>query len=136
MGCPPKIADAVQVGTPLAVLDGFLADPVQPEERIGHSLVLRDPVGVVAAITPWNYPLHQVVAKVAPALVAGCTVVLKPSELAPSAALLLTEVLGGGGSAAGGAQRGGRHRAGGGRRPGRAPGRRHGVLHRVDPRRS
>ncbi len=93
MGCPPKIADAVQVGTPLAVLDGFLADPVQAEERIGHSLVLRDPVGVVAAITPWNYPLHQVVAKVVPALIAGCTVVLKPSELAPSAALLLTEVL-------------------------------------------
>ena len=93
MGCPPKIADAVQVGTPLAVLDGFLADPVPPEERIGHSLVLRDPVGVVAAITPWNYPLHQVVAKVVPALIAGCTVVLKPSELAPSAALLLTEVL-------------------------------------------
>jgi acyl-CoA reductase-like NAD-dependent aldehyde dehydrogenase len=92
MGCPPKIADAVQVGTPLAVLDGFLSDPGRADERLGHSLVVREPVGVVAAITPWNYPLHQVVAKVAPALLAGCTVVLKPSEMAPSAALLLAEV--------------------------------------------
>jgi acyl-CoA reductase-like NAD-dependent aldehyde dehydrogenase len=93
MGCPPKIADAVQVGTPLAVLDGFLGLPVGESERIEHSLVVREPVGVVGAITPWNYPLHQVVAKVAPALLSGCTVVLKPSELAPSASLLLAEVL-------------------------------------------
>ncbi|GAA4455901.1 aldehyde dehydrogenase family protein [Phytohabitans houttuyneae] len=92
MGCPPKIADAVQVGAPLAVLDGFLSNVDRAEEKLGHSLVVREPVGVVAAITPWNYPLHQVVAKLAPALLAGCTVVLKPSELAPSAALLLAEV--------------------------------------------
>ena len=50
------------------------------EEQVGNSLVVREPVGVVAAITPWNYPLHQIAAKVAPALAAGCTVVLKPSE--------------------------------------------------------
>jgi acyl-CoA reductase-like NAD-dependent aldehyde dehydrogenase len=92
MGCPPKIADAVQVGTPLAVLDGFLSGPGRADERLGHSLVVREPVGVVAAVTPWNYPLHQVVAKLAPALLAGCPVVLKPSEMAPSAALLLAEV--------------------------------------------
>ena len=92
MGCPPKIADVVQVGTPLAVLDGFLSNLERPAEKLGNSLVVREPVGVVAAITPWNYPLHQVVAKLAPALLAGCTVVLKPSELAPSAALLLAEV--------------------------------------------
>jgi acyl-CoA reductase-like NAD-dependent aldehyde dehydrogenase len=92
MGCPPKIADAVQVGTPLAVMDGFLADPVVADEHAGNSLVVREPVGVVAAITPWNYPLHQVIAKVFPALLTGCTVVLKPSEMAPSAALLLADV--------------------------------------------
>jgi aldehyde dehydrogenase (NAD+) len=92
MGCPPKIADLVQVGTPLAVLDGFLSLSEVPDENIAHSLVVREPIGVVGAITPWNYPLHQVVAKVAPALLAGCTVVLKPSEVAPSAALLLAEV--------------------------------------------
>ncbi|HKU71102.1 MAG TPA: aldehyde dehydrogenase family protein, partial [Burkholderiales bacterium] len=62
------------------------------EERIGNSLVVKEPVGVVGAITPWNYPLHQVVAKVAPALAAGCTVVLKPSELAPLSAFILAEV--------------------------------------------
>ncbi|MEV0717901.1 aldehyde dehydrogenase family protein, partial [Asanoa sp. NPDC050611] len=92
MGCPPKIADAVQVGTPLAVLDGLLGLAPHADERIGNSLVVREPIGVVAAITPWNYPLHQVMAKVGPALLAGCTVVLKPSELAPSAALLLAAV--------------------------------------------
>ena len=92
MGCPPKIADVVQVGTPLAVLDGLLSLPAREPERIGNSLIVREPVGVVGAITPWNYPLHQVVAKVAPALLAGCTVVLKPSEYAPSAALLLAQV--------------------------------------------
>jgi acyl-CoA reductase-like NAD-dependent aldehyde dehydrogenase len=55
--------------------------------------VVREPVGVVGAITPWNYPLHQVAAKVAPALAAGCTVVLKPSEVAPLSAFILAEVI-------------------------------------------
>jgi aldehyde dehydrogenase (NAD+) len=64
---------------------------VQFEERIGASVVVREAAGVVAAITPWNYPLHQAVAKVAPALAAGCTVVLKPSEVAPLSAFLLAE---------------------------------------------
>jgi acyl-CoA reductase-like NAD-dependent aldehyde dehydrogenase len=61
------------------------------EEEIGNSLVIKEPVGVVGCVTPWNYPLHQVVAKVAPALAAGCTVVLKPAELAPLSALMLAE---------------------------------------------
>ena len=76
----------VQAGLPLAVLgtDGELRrDSRSAEETVGNSLVVREPVGVVGAITPWNYPLHQVVAKVAPALAAGCTVVLKPAELTP-----------------------------------------------------
>jgi acyl-CoA reductase-like NAD-dependent aldehyde dehydrogenase len=63
------------------------------EEQVGNSLVLRDAVGVVGAITPWNYPLHQIALKVAPALAAGCTVVLKPSEVAPFNAYLLAEVI-------------------------------------------
>ena len=63
------------------------------EEQIGNSLIVREPVGVVGAITPWNYPLHQIAAKVAPALAAGCTVVLKPSEVAPLNAFILAEII-------------------------------------------
>ena len=63
------------------------------EEQIGNSLVVREPIGVVGCITPWNYPLHQIVAKVAPALAAGCTVVLKPSEVAPLNAFIFAEIL-------------------------------------------
>ena len=64
------------------------------EEEVGNSLVVREPVGVVGAITPWNYPLHQIACKVAPALAAGCTVVLKPSsEVAPLNAFVLAEVI-------------------------------------------
>ena len=95
MGAPPRIASAVQVGLPLQVLAGYaalLAD-FPWEERIGTSLVLKEPVGVVAAITPWNYPLYQLVAKVVPAIAAGCTVVLKPSEIAPLSAYLVADML-------------------------------------------
>jgi acyl-CoA reductase-like NAD-dependent aldehyde dehydrogenase len=63
------------------------------EERTGNSLIVREPVGVVGAITPWNYPLHQLAAKVAPALAAGCTVVAKPSEVTPLNAFILAEVI-------------------------------------------
>src|SRR5437588_4809156 len=66
---------------------------VKFEEKIGNSLVVREPIGVVGAITPWNYPLHQIAAKVAPALAAGCTVVLKPSEVAPLNAFVLAEII-------------------------------------------
>jgi aldehyde dehydrogenase (NAD+) len=91
LGTPLKVAKAVQAGLPLTVLRGYaeLAGNPQPAETIGNSLVVHEPVGVVGAITPWNYPLHQVVAKVAAALAAGCTVVLKPSELTPLVAYLL-----------------------------------------------
>jgi betaine-aldehyde dehydrogenase len=63
------------------------------EKEIASSLIVREPAGVVGAITPWNYPLHQIAAKVAPALAAGCTVVLKPSGEAPLNAFALAEVL-------------------------------------------
>ena len=61
--------------------------------QVGNSLIVREPVGVVAAITPWNYPLHQIALKVAPALAAGCTVALKPSEVAPLNAFVLAEIM-------------------------------------------
>ncbi len=91
LGTPLKIAKAVQAGLPLTVLRGYadLAVRPEPEQTIGNSLIVHEPVGVVGAITPWNYPLHQVVAKVGAALAAGCTVVLKPSELTPLVAYLL-----------------------------------------------
>jgi aldehyde dehydrogenase (NAD+) len=94
MGAPARIAGPIQVGQPLTVLQSYvdlLAEPEEPE-RIGNSLVLREPVGVVGAITPWNYPLHQAMAKLAAALAAGCTVVHKPSELAPLSAYRLAEI--------------------------------------------
>jgi aldehyde dehydrogenase (NAD+) len=63
------------------------------EEKRGSSLILREPIGVCALITPWNWPLNQIVCKVAPALAAGCTVVLKPSEMAPISAMIFAEVV-------------------------------------------
>jgi aldehyde dehydrogenase (NAD+) len=95
MGTPLAFSRAVQVGNPVRVLRTYadLLTSYGFEEQIGNSLVVKEPIGVVAAITPWNYPLHQVVAKVAAALAAGCTVVLKPSEVAPLSAFALAEVL-------------------------------------------
>lgn len=96
MGSPITFARRVQVGTPLAVLRSYvelLASYDFGGERVGNSLIVREPVGVVGAITPWNYPLHQIVAKVAAALAAGCTVVLKPSEVAPAAGYELADIL-------------------------------------------
>jgi aldehyde dehydrogenase (NAD+) len=91
VGTPIKVARRVQAGLPLTVLRSYadLAGHPTEQETIGNSLVVREPAGVVGAITPWNYPLHQVVAKVAAALAAGCTVVLKPAELTPLTAYLL-----------------------------------------------
>ncbi|NUR50299.1 MAG: aldehyde dehydrogenase family protein [Hamadaea sp.] len=95
LGTPIKVSHRVQTGLPLTVLDGYirLAAEAAQEGEIGNSLILREPIGVVGAITPWNYPLHQVMAKVAAALAAGCTVVLKPSELTPLVAYLLFDAV-------------------------------------------
>src|SRR4029453_18670223 len=70
-----------------------LAESYVYEEQVGNSVIVREPVGVVGCITPWNYPLHQIAAKVAFAMAAGCTVVLKPSEVAPLDAFVLAEVI-------------------------------------------
>lgn len=95
VGMPRKLAARIQVGAPIAAWDMYadLAAEFEWESRIGHSLVQQVPTGVVACITPWNYPLHQITGKIAPALLAGCTVVLKPSELAPTSAFLLAEAV-------------------------------------------
>lgn len=95
MGAPVRIAQSVQTQVPLAVARAF-SDTLarfEFEERIGNSLVVREPYGVVAAITPWNYPLYQVVAKVIPAIASGCTVVLKPSNEAPLSVFEFVEAL-------------------------------------------
>ncbi|HLL35478.1 MAG TPA: aldehyde dehydrogenase family protein [Streptomyces sp.] len=95
LGAPLKLSQTVHVGAPIAVAGSYadLAATYAFEEKVGNSTVYHEPIGVVAAITPWNYPLHQIVAKVAPALAAGCTVVLKPAEDTPLTAQLFAEVV-------------------------------------------
>jgi aldehyde dehydrogenase (NAD+) len=95
VGMPMTLSGGIQVGLPAGAFAdaAHAAEAFAWEEEIGNSLVVREPVGVVGAITPWNYPLYQIVLKVAPALAAGCTVVLKPSEVAPLNAFALAEVI-------------------------------------------
>jgi aldehyde dehydrogenase (NAD+)/betaine-aldehyde dehydrogenase len=95
MGMPLKLSRIIQVGLPTATFSLIpqLIEEVAWEEKVGNSLIVREPAGVVAAITPWNYPLHQIANKVAPALAAGCTVVLKPSEVVPLNAFVLAEIV-------------------------------------------
>ena len=95
VGMPFAYSNVIQAGLPVLsfVSMAELALNFPFEERVNNSLVLREPIGVAVAITPWNCPLHQIAAKVAPALAAGCTVVLKPSEVAPLNAYILAEVL-------------------------------------------
>lgn len=95
VGMPLPLATAVQAGLPIAVTNSYvqLLSSFAFEEQVNNSLIVREPIGVVGCITPWNYPLHQVIAKVAPAIAAGCTVVLKPSEVAPLTAFILAEIV-------------------------------------------
>ncbi len=95
VGMPMFLSQLIQAGLPQAVSGSYvqILDEFQWEEEIGNSLIVHEPVGVVGCITPWNYPLHQIVAKVAPALAAGCTVVLKPSEIAPLNAFILADII-------------------------------------------
>ena len=95
MGAPLALARAAQapaglghLGTARAVLERY-----EFEQELGTTLVVREPAGVCGLITPWNWPLYQIACKVAPALAAGCTMVLKPSEVAPLNAVLFTEIL-------------------------------------------
>ena len=95
VGMPIKMSARMQAGLPIANFANYakIGKDFKFEDRVGNSLVVREPVGVVGAITPWNYPLNQIALKVAPALAAGCTVVLKPSEIAPFNAFILAEVV-------------------------------------------
>ncbi|EPJ34148.1 putative aldehyde dehydrogenase [Streptomyces afghaniensis 772] len=95
LGSPLKFSQAVHAAVPIAVAGSYaeLAATYAFEEKTGNSVVHHEPVGVVAAITPWNYPLHQIVAKVAPALAAGCTIVVKPAEDTPLVARLFADAV-------------------------------------------
>jgi len=95
VGMPKKLAVGIQAGLPAQAFNDMARhlSEFTFEEEIGNSLVVREPIGVVGAITPWNYPLYQIALKVAPAMAVGCTVVLKPSEVAPLNAFVLAEVI-------------------------------------------
>ena len=95
VGMPVQLAVGIQAGLPAAAF-ASVADQVMKfewEEEVGNSKVVREPIGVVGAIAPWNYPLYQIALKIAPAMAVGCTVVLKPSEVAPLNAFVLAEVI-------------------------------------------
>ena len=95
IGAPLEMAEQMQANSAI----GHLATTLDVlknysfEERIGSAAVLREPIGVVGMITPWNWPMSQIACKVAPALAAGCTMILKPSEFAPTCALIFAEIL-------------------------------------------
>lgn len=95
VGMPLKLSGMIQAGNPIRHFKNYarMIREYALEEEVGNSVVYKEPIGVVGCITPWNYPLHQVAAKVAPALAAGNTVVLKPSEEAPLNAFILAEVI-------------------------------------------
>jgi len=95
VGMPKTLSSLVQVGLPLNsfATAAQVASDFTWEQTVGNSLIVREPIGVVGCITPWNYPLHQIAAKVAPALAAGCTVVVKPSEVAPLNAFVLADIM-------------------------------------------
>ena len=95
VGMPVGMSTMIQVGLPkgnFAIAAGLLST-YEFEQQIGNSLVVREPLGVVGCITPWNYPLHQIALKIAPAMAAGNTVVVKPSEVAPINAFILAEII-------------------------------------------
>src|SRR3954470_15081945 len=95
VGMPIELATMIQAGLPTMDFASMadVAERTEWESQVGNSLVVGEPVGVVGCITPWNYPLHQICAKVAPALAAGCSVVVKPSEVTPLNAFILAEVI-------------------------------------------
>jgi aldehyde dehydrogenase (NAD+) len=95
VGMPLGLSRMIQAGLPIMSFGSMvnLLDEIELEENVGNSLIVREPVGVVGCITPWNYPLHQICAKAAPAIAAGCSVVVKPSEVTPLNAFILAEVI-------------------------------------------
>ncbi len=95
VGTPINYSKMAMVGTPRVVSKSYakLLDSFEWEEEVRNSLIVKEPIGVVAMITPWNFPLHQIIGKVAPALAAGCTMILKPSKEAPLNAFILADIM-------------------------------------------
>ena len=95
LGTPLKMSVGLHGGLGVGVMSSYKDIPfeMEKEERIGNSIIIKEPIGVCGFITPWNFPLHQIVAKLAPALAAGCTVVVKPSSDTPLTAYWLAQVL-------------------------------------------
>jgi acyl-CoA reductase-like NAD-dependent aldehyde dehydrogenase len=95
MGMPSPWSRGIQAGLPIAVLDSFV--PILTNYEFEYSMngtrIVKEPIGVCGFITPWNYPMHQMIGKVAPALAAGCTMVVKPSQLAPLNSYILAEIM-------------------------------------------
>jgi aldehyde dehydrogenase (NAD+) len=94
MGAPAWLAKLAQAATGVGHLNETIKvlESYEFEERIGNSMIRREPFGVCGFITPWNWPVNQIMCKVAPALAAGCTMVLKPTEVAPLNAAILAEI--------------------------------------------
>jgi aldehyde dehydrogenase (NAD+) len=95
VGIPLKQSRPIQAGYP-AMLAGIAARVARAyafEEKTGNTVIVREPIGVVGCITPWNYPILQIMQKIGPALAAGCTVVVKPTEIAPLSTFILAEVM-------------------------------------------
>jgi aldehyde dehydrogenase (NAD+) len=95
MGAPIGFAEKFQVGAGLGhiVAACDVLKTYAFEEPMGNAVVVREPLGVVGMITPWNWPMNQLTCKVAPALAAGCTMILKPSEYTPTSALIFAEIM-------------------------------------------
>ncbi|MFL2963152.1 MAG: aldehyde dehydrogenase family protein [Candidatus Thalassarchaeaceae archaeon] len=94
VGTPIGYSRTAMVGTPRVVARSYakILETYDWEEEVRNSLIIKEPVGVCAFITPWNFPLHQIIGKVAPAIAAGCTMILKPSKEAPLSAFILAEI--------------------------------------------
>ena len=95
VGTPISYSRMAMVGTPRVVAKSYakILESFDWEEKIRNSVILKEPIGVVAMITPWNFPLHQIIGKVAPAIAAGCTMIVKPSKEAPLNAFILADIL-------------------------------------------
>src|SRR5437763_4192705 len=95
LGMPINLSMIIQAGLPTVTFSSMpqLVDEIAWEETVGNSLVVKEPIGVIGAITPWNYPLHQIANKGAPALGAGCTVLLKPSDVTPLNPFILAGII-------------------------------------------
>ncbi len=95
VGTPIGYSRMAMVGTPRVVTRSYakILENFQWQEEVRNSIIVKEPIGVCAFITPWNFPLHQIIGKVAPALAAGCTMILKPSKEAPLNAFLLAEIM-------------------------------------------